>query len=233
LSDILNKAMNIPTHIAFIMDGNGRWATNQGLKRVEGHKKGAEVVRYITTHCVRLGVEFITMYAFSTENWNRPKIEVDFLMRLLEKYLKDELETYQKNNIKFKAIGDISKFNKKLQKTIETTQEKTKDNSGLTQILALNYGSQDEILRAIIRLNERNLEVTKENFESCLDTYDVPAVDLMIRTSGEIRISNFLLWQCAYAELFFTDTLWPDFAENELDKIIEDFNNRTRKFGGL
>jgi undecaprenyl diphosphate synthase len=173
------------------------------------------------------------MYAFSTENWNRPKIEVDFLMRLLEKYLKDELETYQKNNIKFKAIGDISKFNKKLQKTIETTQEKTKDNSGLTQILALNYGSQDEILRAIIRLNERNLEVTKENFESCLDAYDVPAVDLMIRTSGEIRISNFLLWQCAYAELFFTDTLWPDFAENELDKIIEDFNNRTRKFGGL
>jgi undecaprenyl diphosphate synthase len=233
LSDILNKAMNIPTHIAFIMDGNGRWATNQGLKRVEGHKKGAEVVRNITTHCARLGVEFITMYAFSTENWNRPKVEVDFLMRLLEKYLKDELETYQKNNIKFKAIGDISKFNKKLQKTIETTQEKTKDNSGLTQILALNYGSQDEILRAIIKLNERNLEVTKENFESCLDTYDVPAVDLMIRTSGEIRISNFLLWQCAYAELFFTDTLWPDFAENELDKIIEDFNNRTRKFGGL
>ena len=215
------------------MDGNGRWATNQGLKRVEGHKKGAEVVRAMTTHCTKLGIKYITQYAFSTENWNRPKVEVDFLMKLLDKYLKDELITYLENNIRLRVIGDISKFSTKLQKRIATTQDKTKHCTGLTQILALNYGSQDEILRAITKLNNKNLEVTKENFESCLDTHDIPPVDLMIRTSGEVRISNFLLWQCAYAELFFTKTLWPDFGEVELDNIIDDFNNRTRRFGGL
>jgi len=224
---------NLPIHVAFIMDGNGRWAINKGLKRVEGHKKGAEVVRDITTYCSKIGIKYLTHYAFSTENWNRPKVEVDFLMKLLDKYLKDELNNYLEHNIRLRVIGDISKFSKNLQNRIAITQEKTKHCIGLTQILALNYGSQDEILRAIKKLQDKNLDITKTNFESCLDTCNIPPVDLLIRTSGEIRLSNFLLWQCAYAELFFTKTLWPDFTTKELDNIIKDFSNRKRRFGGI
>jgi undecaprenyl diphosphate synthase len=225
--------MNELKHIAFIMDGNGRWATNKNLKRVEGHKKGAEVVRDLTTHCSKIGIKYLTHYAFSTENWSRPKVEVDFLMRLLENYLKNELPNYIKHNIRFRVIGDVSKFSKKLQKIITKTEDETSSCTGLTQILALNYGSQDEILRAVKKMNQQNLEVTKENLEQCLDTHDLPPVDLLIRTSGELRISNFLLWQIAYAELYFTDTLWPDFTTEELDSIIENYKNRERRFGGI
>jgi undecaprenyl diphosphate synthase len=215
------------------MDGNGRWAQKQNLKRIEGHKKGAEVVREMTTHCSKLGIEYITHYAFSTENWNRPKVEVDFLMRLLENYLKNEVANYLEHNIRFNVIGDLSKFSTKLQNIILQTQERTQHCSGLVQTIALNYGSQDEIIRAVKKLNALSLDVTEENLQKCLDTKDMPPVDLLIRTSGEYRLSNFLLWQSAYAELYFTQTLWPDFTENELDNIIEDYKHRERRFGGI
>ena len=224
---------NFSKHIAIIMDGNGRWAKERGLKRTAGHEEGAKVVRNITIHCAKLGVRYLTLYAFSTENWSRPKLEVEYLMKLLEKYLRNELETFLQNNIRFKAIGDLSKFSKSLQITIKDIENKTSNNSGLTQVLALNYGSKDEILRAIKKLNENNLEVNEKNFESCLDTAGFSEVDLLIRTSGEIRLSNYLLWQNAYAEMFFTSTLWPDFTSNELVDIIDDFNKRQRRFGGI
>ncbi len=225
--------LKMPSHIAMIMDGNGRWAKQRGLNRTAGHEEGAKVVRNITTHCSNIGIKYLTLYAFSTENWQRPKLEVEFLMKLLDRYLKKELPIYLANNVKFKAIGDLSKFSKSLLKTIKETEEKTSNCTGLTQVLALNYGSKDEILRAIKKLNDLNLEVNEENFEKCLDTANIPPVDIMIRTSGEVRLSNYLLWQVAYAEMFFIDTLWPDFKSDELDKIIEDFQKRERRFGAV
>ena len=223
----------MPAHIAMIMDGNGRWASERGLKRTAGHEEGAKVVREITKYCSTIGIKYLTLYAFSTENWSRPKLEVEFLMKLLDRYFKKELPIYLENNVRFKAIGDISRFSKALQKTIRDVEEKTSACTGLTQVLALNYGSKDEILRAVKRLNEQDLEVNEENFESCLDTAGMPNVDILIRTSGEVRLSNYLLWQNAYAEMFFTQTYWPDFNSSELDDIISDFNNRERRFGGI
>ena len=224
---------NIPKHLSIIMDGNGRWAKEQGLNRTAGHEKGASVVREVTIHCSDIGIKYLTLYAFSTENWSRPKLEVEFLMKLLERYFKSELPIYLKNNVKFKAIGDITKFSKKLQSIIKDTEEKTSSCTGLTQILALNYGSRDEIVRAVKKLNKQNLEVSEDNINSCLDTVNIPDVDLLIRTSGEVRISNYLLWQIAYAEMFFTQTYWPEFSTMELDDIISDFNKRERRFGGI
>ena len=228
---ILNNTA--PSHIAIIMDGNGRWAKERNLKRTAGHEEGAKTVRKMTIHCSNIGVKYLTMYAFSTENWQRPKLEVEFLMKLLERYFKKELPIYLENNVKFKAIGDLNKFSKSLQKTIRETENKTSKCTGLTQVLALNYGSKNEIIRAVKRLNEQNLEVTEENLESCLDTAGMSNVDIMIRTSGEVRLSNYLLWQNAYAEMFFTQTYWPDFDTAELDDIISDFTNRERRFGAL
>ena len=219
-------------HLAIIMDGNGRWAKKRGLKRIEGHKKGAEVVKEITTYCAdNPEIDILTLYAFSTENWKRPKMEVDFLMKLLDNWLKKELETYIKNDVKFETVGDISKFSDKLKKRIQYTKEVTKNNKKLTQVLALNYGSRDEITRAVKKLVEKNEEITPENIQKNLDISR--DVDLLIRTSGEIRISNFLLWQIAYAEMFFTPTLWPDFTTRELEKILNEFKNRERRFGGI
>ena len=224
---------NIPKHIAMIMDGNGRWAKEKGLNRTAGHEEGAKVVRKITTHVNNIGVKYLTLYAFSTENWSRPKLEVEFLMKLLERYLKKELAVYLENRVKFKAIGDLSKFSKSLQKVIKDTEEKTKHLDGLTQILALNYGSRDEIIRAVEKLNEKKLEVNEKNLESCLDTAGIPDVDMLIRTSGEVRLSNYLLWQNAYSEMFFTKTYWPEFSKEELDDMISDFNKRERRFGAI
>ena len=219
-------------HLAIIMDGNGRWAKKRGLKRIDGHKKGAETVRKITQYCAKNEeISILTLYAFSTENWKRPKMEVEFLMKLLDSYLEKELDTYIKNGIKFETIGDISKFTDKLKKRIEITKEKTKNNKKLTQVLALNYGSKNEITRAVKKIIEKNEEITEENIQNNLDISR--DVDLLIRTSGEIRLSNFLLWQCAYAEMFFTNTLWPDFTPEELDKIIKLFHLRERRFGGI
>jgi len=219
-------------HIAIIMDGNGRWAKKRGLKIVEGHKAGAEVVKKITTYCANhKEVKILTLYAFSTENWKRPKMEIEFLMKLLDNYLKKELPTYIKNEVKFEVIGDISKFSKKLQDRIEYTKEQTKHFNKLTQVLALNYGSKDEIVRAVKKTIANKEEVSEESIQKHLDLNK--DVDLLIRTSGEIRISNFLLWQCAYAEMFFTKTLWPDFNEKELEEIINNFKKRERRFGGI
>jgi len=228
----VNK-LTIPSHIAIIMDGNGRWAKEQGLNRTAGHEEGAKTVRNITIHCSQIGIKYLTLYAFSTENWSRPKLEVEFLMKLLERYFKSELPIYLENNVQFKAIGNLSKFSKKLQNIIKETQEKTSLCTGMTQILALNYGSRDEITRAVQKLQDNNLEITEENIGNSLDTAGIDDVDLLIRTSGEVRVSNYLLWQIAYAEMFFTKTYWPEFNKNELDDIISDFHKRERRFGGI
>ncbi len=224
---------NIPQHIAIIMDGNGRWAKEKGLKRTAGHQEGANVVREITKYCNDIGVKYLTLYAFSTENWNRPKLEIEFLMRLLETWIENELDVFISNNVRFKTIGDISKFSKRLQKTIENAIKKTKHCTGLTQVLALNYGSKDEITRAVQKLVKKDVEITEKSISKALDTSGMPDVDLLIRTSGEVRISNFMLWQCAYAEMFFTQTYWPDFTPNELDDILSDYGKRERRFGGI
>jgi len=224
--------MNRAKHIAIIMDGNGRWAELSGKKRVKGHEAGAKVVKDITTYCSNhKEIERLTLYAFSTENWKRPRLEVEFLMKLLDKYLKNELPVYLENNVRFEPIGDIRAFSKSLQKTIKDVKEKTAHCDGLVQSLALNYGAHDEILRTVNRLKEYEGDITEEMLSNSLDCKD--AVDLLIRTGGDKRLSNFLLWQAAYAELFFTDTLWPDFTTNELEKIIKSFTKIERRFGGL
>ncbi len=220
-------------HLAIIMDGNGRWAKQRGLKRVKGHEKGAEVVRDITTYCAKNSeIKTLTLYAFSTENWKRPKLEVEFLMKLLDRYLKNELEIYQKENVKFETIGNLEPFSQKLKDRIKKTKEATKNNSALTQIIALNYGAQDELLRAINRVCKNSTTITKDALEEALDT-PYKNIDLLIRTSGEQRVSNFLLWQIAYAEFAFTNTLWPDFTPKELNDIIAEYKNRERRFGAI
>jgi len=224
--------MNRAKHIAIIMDGNGRWAELLGKKRVKGHEAGAKVVKKITTFCSNHSeIERLTLYAFSTENWKRPRLEVEFLMKLLEKYLKNELPHYLENNVRFEPIGDLRAFSKSLQKTIAMVKEKTAHCDGLVQSLALNYGSQNEILRAVNSIKNSKDDITTEMLSNALDCpHDV---DLLIRTGGDKRLSNFLLWQASYAELFFCDTLWPDFTTNELEKIIKDFTKVERRFGGL
>ena len=214
------------------MDGNGRWAELQGKKRVKGHEAGAKIVKAITTYCSNdPEIERLTLYAFSTENWKRPRLEVEFLMKLLENYLKKELPIYLQNNVRFEPIGDIRAFSKSLQNMIKKVQEQTAHCDGLVQSLALNYGAQDEILRALNRLKESKEHITMEMLNNSLDCkHDV---DLLIRTGGDKRLSNFLLWQSAYAELFFVDTLWPDFTVEDLQKIIKKFHKVERRFGGL
>jgi undecaprenyl diphosphate synthase len=221
-------------HLAIIMDGNGRWAKQRGLNRTKGHEKGAEIIRDVTTYCAKQSnIETVTFYAFSTENWKRPKLEVDFLMKLLDNYLKKELVTYQENNVCFKAIGNMEAFSKKLQERIKTTQEATKNNSDLTHILALNYGGRAEITRAVNELIAKGKkEILEEDISTALQT-PYSDIDLLIRTSGEERISNFLLWQLSYSEFYFSQTLWPDFTVEELGEIIEDFEQRNRRFGGV
>ena len=218
-------------HIAIIMDGNGRWAKKRGKVRTFGHNEGAKKVIEITQEASDIGIKYLTLYAFSTENWKREKSEIDFLMKLLSKFLKKELKTLLDNDIKFRVIGDMSKLSRQLQNIIDITIEKTKNNGGLTQILAINYGSRDEIIRTIKKMDSKDF--SEENISKALDTRDFPDVDLLIRTGGEKRLSNFLLWQSAYAELFFTDTLWPDFSMYEFRTILGDFKKRTRRFGGI
>ena len=220
-------------HLAIIMDGNGRWAKIRGKVRTEGHKVGAETVRQITTYCAKHEtIETLTLYAFSTENWKRPKMEVSFLMRLLDNYLQNELETYMALDTRFETVGDLGPFSDKLKKTIETTKKATRHNKSLTQVLALNYGSRDEIVRAANRVVAAGQTITEESLGAALDS-PYTDIDLLIRTSGEQRLSNFLLWQLSYSEMYFTETLWPDFMPDELEEIIEDFHYRERKFGGI
>lgn len=221
-------------HLAIIMDGNGRWAQKRGLSRTKGHEQGAETIREITTCCANHPtIETATFYAFSTENWKRPKLEVEFLMKMLDKYLKNELATYQEHNIRFMAIGDLASFSKSLQKRIKETEELTKNNTSLIQVLALNYGGRAEITNAVNNLIKSGKEhVTEEDISSALQT-PYSDIDLLIRTSGEERLSNFLLWQLSYSELYFTPTLWPDFTADEMLEIISVYEQRNRRFGGL
>ena len=224
--------MNPVKHIAIIMDGNGRWAELQNKKRVKGHEAGAKIVKEITTYCSHNEeIERLTLYAFSTENWKRPRLEVEFLMKILDNYLKNELEVYLQNNVRFEPIGDIRAFSKSLQKTIRMVEQKTAHCDGLVQSLALNYGAQDEIIRAVNSLKNSEADITVQMLSNALDCKH--NVDLLIRTGGDKRLSNFLLWQAAYAELFFVDTLWPDFSVKELEKIVKKFKKVERRFGGL
>ena len=229
---------NVPKHIAIIMDGNGRWAKERGLPRIAGHREGINSVREITRICGEIGVKYLTLFTFSTENWNRPKREVKALMTLLLSTIKKEIKELHKNNVKFSTIGDISILPKSTERGIKEGIELTFNNSGLNLILALNYGSRQEILSAVNNIisdiNKKDIEIDSidENiFSSYLYTNNCPDPDLLIRTSGELRISNFLLWQSAYTEMYLTDTYWPSFRENELFQAILDFQNRERRFG--
>ena len=226
------------SHISIIMDGNGRWAKERGLPRIAGHREGINSVREITRICGEIGVKYLTLFTFSTENWNRPKREVKALMTLLLSTIKKEIKELHKNNVKFSTIGDISILPKSTEKGIKEGIDLTFNNSGLNLILALNYGSRQEILSAvnsiITDINKKDIEIDliDENiFSSYLYTNNCPDPDLLIRTSGELRISNFLLWQSAYTEMYLTDTYWPSFRENELFQAILDFQNRERRFG--
>ena len=216
------------------MDGNGRWANQKDKKRIFGHEKGADTVRDITIHASNINIPFLTLYAFSTENWKRPKSEVDFLMKLLDNYLKKELATYLEHNVRFNIIGDVSKFSSNLQKRIQKTVDETKKCTGLVQTLAINYGSKDEITRAVNKIcKHKKGNITAQDISEHLDTKDMPEVDILVRTGGQRRLSNFLLWQNAYSELFFSNTLWPDFTPKEFDEIIQSFKNIKRNFGGI
>ena len=228
----------LPQHVAIIMDGNGRWAQKQGLKRVMGHEKGTTAVRDVVEGCSEVGVKNLTLYAFSTENWKRPKIEVDTLMKLLVSSLKKEIKTLRENDIRLNAIGRLETLPKKAFRELHEVIEKTSDNSRMTLTLALSYGSREELTNAVKEISEK---VEKGEFSSKaidesvinehLYTRNLPDVDLMIRTSGEQRISNFLLWQMAYAELYFSEILWPDFRKEDLFEAIYNYQNRERRFG--
>ena len=225
--------IQVPNHIAIIMDGNGRWAKKRGLPRTFGHKEGAAALRKIITHAAQIGVKYLTVYAFSTENWKRSQEEVSALMFLFKSYIKNEEKNIMKNNIRFMVSGRSENVSPTLLKAIRELEEKSKDNSGLTFNIAFNYGGRAEIIDAVNKiLKSGKEEIREEEFGKYLYN-DLPDPELLIRTSGEMRISNFLLWQIAYSELYITDTLWPDFNEEELDKTIENFNNRDRRFGGV
>lgn len=228
----------VPNHIAIIMDGNGRWAKKRGKPRIFGHKNGVTSVKQAIEGCGELGIKYLTLYAFSTENWKRPKLEVKTLMVLLVTTLKDELKTLQKNNIKLNTIGTISNLPEKVQIELREVIEKTKNNDALILTLALSYGSREEIVNVIKKISKKVVnnrlkpeEIDEKIINNHLYTFSLPNVDFLIRTSGEKRISNFLLWQIAYAELYFTDTLWPDFRKENLYNAILDYQNRERRFG--
>tara|TARA_B110000503_G_scaffold29434_1_gene47202 strand:+ start:3217 stop:3960 length:744 start_codon:yes stop_codon:yes gene_type:complete len=235
--DQLDKK-TLPKHLAIIMDGNGRWAKQQGLLRALGHENGTKSVRVVVEACAELNIPFLTLYAFSTENWNRPKREVELLMKLLVASLKKEIKTLQDNEIKLTAIGNLDTLPKKVYKELLEVIDKTKDNTNMTLTLALSYGSREELVKTVkeISLKVKNNLISRDAIDESvinnhLYTRNLPDVDLLIRTSGEQRISNFLLWQLAYAELYFTDTLWPDFTKTHLFEALLNYQNRERRFG--
>jgi undecaprenyl diphosphate synthase len=237
LLDTLNKN-NLPKHLAIIMDGNGRWAKQQGFLRTIGHENGTKSVKITIENCVKLGIENLTLYAFSTENWNRPKLEVDTLMKILTKSLQKELPTFQENNIKLNAIGNLDMMPKSARKKLLEVIEVTKNNTRMTLTLALSYGSREEIVNAVKKISDKvkNNIISIDSIDDSiinehLYTQNLPDVDLLIRTSGEHRISNFLLWQIAYAELFFSDVMWPDFREEHLYEALMSYQKRERRFG--
>ncbi len=226
----------IPNHVGIIMDGNGRWAEFRGLPRIEGHRRGVERTKEVVEVAAELGLKVLTLYAFSTENWRRPSSEVTTLMKLLELYLRKELSSMMRNNIVFKTIGDIWRLPENIQAVIRETEEKTSSNKGMILTMALSYSGRDEILRAVKKMlfsGVKPEDLTEEVFTSYLDTAGLLAPDLIIRTSGEMRISNFLLWQAAYSEFYFTDALWPDFSKEEFLLAIQDYQRRDRRFGAV
>ena len=232
--------MNIPQHIAIILDGNGRWAKKKGMPRNFGHTQGSKNVERICEDAYKMGVKYLTVYAFSTENWKRPKEEVDALMNLLRNYMKTCLKTAEKNRMRVRVLGDKTALDDDIRSRIAELEEATKNNDGLNFQIALNYGSRDEMVRAMknmcMDVKEGKLEaeqIDEKLFESYLDTHDIPDPDLMIRTSGEQRLSNYLLWQLSYSEFYFTDVLWPDFTKEDLAEAIAYYNGRDRRFGGV
>lgn len=236
----METGRKIPQHIAIILDGNGRWAKAKGMPRNYGHTAGARNVETVCQAAHDLGVKYVTMYAFSTENWNRPEGEVEALMKLLESYLKNCIKTADKNNMRVRVIGDTTRLSERFQERIRELEAASAKNDGLNLQIAINYGSRDEMTRAMRRMREdvaegkrKPEEITESVFEEYLDTAGIPDPDLLIRTSGELRLSNFLLWQLAYSEFYFTDVPWPDFHKEELERAIEAYNKRDRRFGGL
>ena len=232
--------MNVPQHIAIILDGNGRWAKSKGMPRNYGHAQGSKNVEKICEVAYKMGVKYLTVYAFSTDNWNRPQSEVDALMTLLRNYMKTCLKTAEKNRMKVRVIGDKTRLDDDIRTRIEELEEASKNNDGLNFQIAINYGSRDEMVRAMRKMMKdceagkiTSDEVTEEVFESYLDTHGIPDPDLLIRTSGELRLSNYLLWQLAYTEFYFTDVPWPDFTKEELEKAIMQYNNRDRRYGKI
>ena len=230
----------IPQHVALILDGNGRWAKKRGLPRTVGHKQGCVTVEQTVEDAARLGIRYLTVYGFSTENWKRSAEEVGALMQLFRLYLKRLLKIAKKNNVRVKMIGDRTRFDSDIIEGINRLEDETAANTGMTFVIAVNYGGRDEIRRAVRKMvqdaedgNLKASEVTEDKIADYLDTKDIPDPDLMIRTSGEQRLSNYLLWQLAYAEFYFTDTLWPDFNKKELEKAVEFYQTRDRRFGGV
>jgi undecaprenyl diphosphate synthase len=226
----------IPQHVAIIMDGNGRWAEMRGLPRIEGHKRGAERTREVIAAAMEVGVRNLTLYAFSLENWQRPRDEVSTLMKLLEYYLKKEFSELIRRGVVFRTIGEIWRLPSNIQGLLKEAEENSANNQGLTLVLALSYGGRNEIIRAVRKaftLGVKPEDITEEYFGSLLDTSGVPAPDLIIRSSGEKRMSNFLLWQAAYSELYFTETLWPDFTREEFFLALHDYQMRERRFGTI
>ncbi len=238
LQEKIKSRGNIPRHIAIIMDGNGRWAKLRGLPRVSGHSKGVKSVRDVVEACAQLGVEYLTLFAFSTENWRRPREEVSTLMKLLVRTLKTETDELHKNNIRLRMIGDFESLPESVQIQLKEAIKKTEKNTRMTLILALSYSGRWDILQAtkkiaddVVHKRLKKSEINEETFKKYLSTSEFPEPDLLIRTSGEIRVSNFLLWEIAYTELYITNVLWPDFRKKELYKAIEDYQKRERKFG--
>jgi undecaprenyl diphosphate synthase len=236
MTDILNDNKNIPQHIAIIMDGNGRWAAQRGKPRSYGHQAGVDTVRRITSECTRLGVKYLTLYTFSTENWSRPADEISALMGLVLTSLEDEI--FMKNNVRFMVIGDIGRLPQDVQNKLHETMERTKNNDTMTMVVALSYSSRWEITKAVRSIikeygdKKYNIdEITEDTLNSRLETSFMPDPDLLIRTGGEMRISNFMLWQIAYTELYFCDTYWPDFNEDDLHKAIASYQKRQRRYG--
>ena len=233
-SDTIIKEKNKPDHIAIIMDGNGRWASKNNFKRVSGHKMGVETVKKVTEHCVKLGIKYLTLYTFSNENWNRPKSEILSLMSLLVKTLDIEINLLVNNDIKFNVFGDLDKLDVITKKKLNDVVNKTELNSGLQLNLAISYGSRQEMIHAINKILQSNVNhIDEKKFSEFLYTSKFPDPDLLIRTGGEYRISNFLLWQIAYSEIYFSKLYWPEFNIEELDKAIFDYSNRERRYGKI
>lgn len=240
MGDIMGEENKVPQHVAIILDGNGRWAKSKGMPRNYGHVQGAKTVEKICEEAYRMGIQYLTVYAFSTENWDRPADEVDALMGLLRNYMKTCLKTAAKNNMCVRVIGEKSRLDDDIRKRIGELEEATKNNTGLHFQIAINYGGRDEIVRAVRRLAAQVRdgalapeEITQERFGETLDTAGIPEPDLLIRTCGEQRISNFLLWQLAYTEFYFTPVAWPDFSKEELEKAVAAYNKRDRRYGLL